>query len=230
MSGCEQDLQHSDSTSAGKQLVVQTYEESSLQALEALVKSAIRIERTGIRFPGRLVDIQFAYKAERYRVYCTFESPRDQHLHDVLDGNLIAEMSVKHEDYQIATKEPLSKCKGSIMKVEVLEASISAFEIPMVIKLYHCGFINLNVPVLEALAQIRATSTYACKLIDIFIRAGTKNLLEVGLVMEKLINDLGADIENKARLRTPYTEEKLRQILENVADALFFMKSLVRII
>lgn len=44
------------------------------------------------------------------------------------------------------------------------------------------------------------------------------------------MGDLSADMKSRVILHTPYIEAEFRHILECVADALFFMKCLVRTI
>lgn len=112
--------------------------------------------------------------------------------------------------------------------MEVLEASHSLLSFHTVVKLYHCGFSNINSCIQEALLQIKLASAYTCKLLDIFIRKGSKNLFQVGLVMEKLEGDLEADMKYRVQMGNPYTEGELRCILKCIAEALVYAKLKVR--
>ena len=67
----------------------------------------------------------------------------------------------------------------------------------MAVKLYHYGFCNLNGPIQEALLRMKVDSAYTCRLLDISICKSSKDLFEVGLVMERLEGDLAVDIRSR---------------------------------
>ena len=67
-------------------------------------------------------------------------------------------------------------------------------------------------------------SLHVCRLLDFALRPGSRNEYEVGLVLEALQGDLGADLKNRSVLSKSYSESELLQILDNVSDALVFAK------
>lgn len=137
---------------------------------------------------------------------------------------IIVNRRVKAEECKSASEVPLYTNKDNIVEVEVLETTFGVLAFPSVIKLYHCGFFNIDHIIQEALLQIRVASRYSCKLFDLSIRKGSKSLFEVRLVMERLEGDLLADIRRCTVLNTTYTETELMNILECVTEALMFAK------
>lgn len=204
----------SQSESTSKTLVTQAVTLSSLEEVEKLVKSAIW---SGITL-GRIVAVEVALsRLGEYRMEWVFETLREPNQLEV------SHLQSKFVECTLASTQPLYRSHGTVVQVEVLEALFGFLAAPAVIKLYHCGFANVNSVIQEALIQVRLTSAYTCKLIDMFIRTGSKDKLEVGLVMERLEEDLEMDVRRRKQ-DNYFTENELRHILECVAEALLFAK------
>lgn len=195
-----QDLQP-DSTEGT--LTTQTCKVNSFEEVEAVIKLAIWNRCSGS-------ETLFAINIEKNKSESSGYEVKL--IYDSLDSGSSKEIVPKHmlrhqgfEDYKPANTCPLHQNHDNIVQVKVLEASHSVFPFPAVIKLYHCGFFNINSLIQEALIQVKLTSAYTCKLLDLFIHEISNHSFEVGLVMERLEGDLETDIKNRSALNNWYT-------------------------
>lgn len=203
-----------------KLVTVQTHTASSLEEVEVLVKSAIWSSCS----PGRLIAINVNRgKSTGYEVKWKFETLGEENDEEVVNCS-IEQREIGVENYKSEKTKPIYQNLSNLVPVEVLEASHTYISFPTVIKLYHCEFSNISNVIQETIMQVRLASAYSCKLLDIFIRKGSKRLLEVGLVMEKLEGNLETDIELRVLQDNTYTELELRHILECIAEALLYAK------
>jgi len=111
-----------------------------------------------------------------------------------------------------------------LSQIEMYQAKTGFLGRQIAVKLYHTSLSNLNYPIHEASLQTQVESLHVCRLLDFALRPGSRNEYEVGLVLEALQGDLGADLKNRSVLSKPYSESELLQILDNVSDALVFAK------
>lgn len=177
------------SKAMGKVRVVQVFKVNSIEEVEDRVKS--EIWRSSC-IPGRLVAIQIARGSSgesKYRVEWVLETSQAISL-QAFDRKVTLYGRVKAEESLSAFTAPIYANNDSIVQVEVFEAKFEVPAVTAVIKVYHCGFANINYLIQEALLQMRLASTYTCELFDLYIRKSSKNLFEVGLVMERLEGDL----------------------------------------
>lgn len=209
--------------STDKVVGTQTCEVSSLREVEVLVKYAIWERRVQIE---ELIAINVnRSKSERGGFEIRFEYDHfEENSVKGFDTKIIMQQQQESEYYLSDSTQPLYQKVDTVVPVDVLVASHSLLSFPAVIKLYHCGFSNINRFIQEALLQVKLTSSYTCKLLDIFIRKGSKDLFEVGLVMERLKGDLEADIKHRVQLGNPYSESELRCILKCMTEALAYAK------
>lgn len=172
----------------GKTLVVQDIEVNSLEEVESQVKFAI--------WKGYVHESLMAIHVARsksenskYTVELVFETSREINPQE-LDNKSIQNQRLGFEGYKYARSEPLYQNYNNIVQVEVLETSVGVLALPVVIKWNRCNSLSpLKKLIQEALIQIRVAGTYTCKLMDIFILRGSKHLLEVGLMIERLERD-----------------------------------------
>lgn len=204
--------------STDKAVSTQICEVRSPEQLGLLIKCAIwnRFSQ-----PGELIAIKVIRRSGGYEVKLKYENSEGEFAPTNIFQQVV-------EDYKSAPK-PLYQNLDKVVPVEVLEASHSVLAFPAVIKLYHCGFSNINRLIQEALLQVRLASTYTCKLLDLFVRKGSKTVFQVGLVMERLEKDLEADIKHRATLDNHYTEDELQLILDCTVAALLYAKLRVRL-
>lgn len=218
---------HTNSESSGKATVEHVFKVNSLGEIEDLVKSAIWM---GYCIPGRLVAIHFDRKLPKestYKVKWKFETSQSINPQD-FERKFVVNLSMKAGECKSASSVPLYTNKDTSVKMEVLTARLGVLATPVVIKTYHCGFCNINDFIREALLQVRLTSDYTCQLLDFSICKGSEQLFEVRLIMERLEEDLEADIKRRESQKITYTEAELKRILECMAEALMFGKLRVR--
>lgn len=116
----------------------------------------------------------------------------------------------------------------SYVPVTVFGAISSILQRHVAVKSYGAGIYGINYILREARLQAKVESKHVCKLLDCYIRKGSRSQFEMGLVMELLELDLKQDIcERSTKTDTAhafYSETKLWQILADVVDALLFAK------
>lgn len=193
---------------------------------------------------GHFHEIEAKVKAEIWRDRLQLESvlpvdPKEMKSEDKIelryardlgrqdsDGdNLITQRRMEFAEYTVAPTKPLHQNRDRILQVEVKEASHALLPFPAVVKLYHCqDYSNLKTVIQEAFVQVTLSSAYTCKLLDLSIREGSKSLIEVGLVMERMERDLQADINHRTLEQNPYIYVELKHILKCVVEALMYAK------
>lgn len=215
-----------------KDLLLKAYDHLSLEEVDSLLKSAIRMHRSSGRVAGPLLAVQVGRcrAAQGYDVEWVFANTRGRDIQEFATDSVLSGLKVGLEEYELVQKPPIYENKANIVKVEIVEATIGLPPRPVVIKLYHSDFANIERILQEALLQVKAASAFTCRLLDISIRRGFIDFLEVGLVMERLEGDLEADVTYRKGKNKPYTEGEMRGILECVAEALLYAKLRVKAI
>lgn len=206
--------------SADKAMSVQTIEE-----IGAVVKAAIW---SGCSQFKRILSIHTKYMKPGYKIESLFMDQKRIDLQGSNREQFIAQRQIGLDEYQASTKLLYQNIEN-ILQVEVREASHWLLLIPTVLKLYHCqGCADLNKVIQEALIQFTLSSVYTCRLLDFFIHKGRNRLFEVGLVMERLDEDLEEDIKRRKLQNIFYTEAELIHILKSVGEALMYVQLKVR--
>lgn len=201
----------------------------SLQEAESLIKATIwRTSDSSERLLNIKVASSLSVRGE-YRVEMVFESLRQVASQEKASKN--TSQPVWLEEYEQASTDLLYQTpKGKLLPVEILEASAKDLALPAVMKLYYCSSSSyMNKVIQEALLQVRVSSAYTCKLLNLYISRGSIHLFEVKLMMEKLEGDLEVDIKHRAQKNNHYSEGELRYILKCVAEALLYAKLRVRV-
>jgi len=205
--------------------ILKAYEQLSIEETDQLIKTVLRLTKSSVLLPVLLIAIQVAYKSPaNYTVELIFEDAGETDLQELASKEELPEMRIGIEDYQLSHINPLYTNPDEVLYVEVVEGSARVMSLPVVIKRYHCGRRNVNVPLQEALTQMKVEGAFTVQLINVSIGKSARNLFQVDLIMEMLEGDLGADIQRRAKSDNFYTEPQLLHILECVAEALLFAK------
>lgn len=203
----------------GSLLTQVTYQASSLEDVDLLLKCAVHMHQVRNRLPGPLRTVRMTHSGgSRYQMMFVFEK--------ITEWN-----SEFFQDMQLEEEFPLSqkiKLIYSYNEREVYEACTGLPQRLVVVKVYHCGPMTVNDFIQEALLQAKVESRYTCRILSIGLSKGTISRFQLKLVMERLSGDLAGDIQRRKAECKPYAEAELRQILGEVADALVYAKSQVR--
>lgn len=214
---------------AGNTHILKSYERSILVEVDALLKSAIGLIRAGSGLPSPLLTLQVFRSQKGYQVELVFEDLAGKEPEDFAKAGLLPEFVSGLDEYTLGQTQPLYQNPNNVSNVKVIEATLGLPARLVVIKLYHCGYYNINLPIQEALLQRIAASTYVCKLLDVSLSKSSESLFQVGLVLERLDGDLQADVKRRLALQVPYTETELLNILGCVSDALLYAKLRVNV-
>lgn len=206
-------------------MVVKVYQRSNVEGVEQLLRLAIRLNRFNSLLPGPLRTIKVSQTPDtgKYQVEWVMSKRSDIDVEELITPDVWNEQFVNVNAYK--KSQVLYEETAKIPQISVQEGQSLLLSRRLVVKLYNCcDEISMNNCIKEALLQIHVESRFACKLLDFCIKKGEKSKWEVGLIMERLEKDLGADIRERALQNSFYTEEELVQILLDISDALMYAK------